>query len=688
MAITVSGITTELSSLLSDLASKATGVDLGALPFVGSVASPVGNAVFGVLQSQIDQALAGVPDDAAAIAAALDGLDAITATVTAAGDIGIRITTSTRTDLASTPFDLGAAVGPVGLDIGGNFDLDFFSDLDVALRFDAVTGQISIEDAGAPELKVGIDAGLSLDAGGKLGVFDIKVADRDPASPELSFFTTLDLPSGDAENVGGALALEVQGRAGLDLMIETTTPASLLPSISTNLVMEFATGSSTPTIAFNDVTLDLGEFFEIFKGTFSDVSAVLNTQPLGKLLDLVTGPVPVVNGLAQKTGLTNFLDVLPSQLNDGVVSLVDLAILKHTLLGGNAVAPNLQDSTAFFDGLSTIDLVRNLTGQAATGSIVLGDIVLSGDAANPDKIFTGLGGPQALAQLDSFVRDAGLLGDIIGPLKEQLAESFSKNSGLSIPLLDDPSKIVELLFSSDKPFTLVEFTLPPLDIHEKEEVFFSVAGPLGLLLGGRIDIDAGLTVGYDTKGLFGTTPNFEGGLYLSTLELNGSPTGYAPVFKVGTALDAGAALRAVVINASITGGIDSDVVGYLEVGALGTPDAGRLRLSDFAGSGCFFDVLTGRFGSNIRIEIEVGFDPFSFTQRIPIANSTIADFNSFACTPTDGILKSGRQGSGDIGRGDIPRNRARSEYRRSRRATRIRHWRSPKPCRYRCRRGL
>ncbi|MCP9931143.1 hypothetical protein KBY82_10130 [Cyanobium sp. AMD-g] len=644
MAITSSGLVAGIQSLITELASQAIGVDFGEMPLVGTVVTPVQDLLFADLQTTLTSALDGVGDSVTALASALDAIAFVTASVNGDGGIDITIVDRSSTGLSPTPFDIGGAVGPVGLQLGGTLAVAFVTDLSIALQVDAVTGQISIRDGAGPELKVGVEASLSLDAGASLGIIDITVRDRDVNTPELVFAASIDLPSGDAGALGQPITFSIEGRAGLDLDIQTSEVAGVLPSVTTNLILEYVVGNQAPTIAFNDITISLGEFFGIFKETFETVNTILETQPLGKLLDLTTGPVPVVNDLANKTGAAGFLDVLPTTFKDGVVSLVDLAKFRDSVLNADGIAPNLQDASAFFEGLSTINFIRTLTGQAAGGSINLGSIILSNNSAGPEFAFTSLVGADGLEELDSFIRDSGILGDVAGIIKDQLSESFSDNSGLFIPLLEDPSKIIDLLFKNNEPFILAEFQLPPLDIHEQEEFFIAIPGlPIGLLIKGSLDIEAGLSVGYDTGGL--SQGDFSKGLYLSTAQREGTVTGYRPVFSLGANLDAGGALRAVVLNASITGGIDADVVGYLDI-----DETGRLRLANFLnGDGCFFEVISGRYGTNVRAEIEVGFDPFSFTQRIPLANAMLADFSSFFCTPTDGIASPPLKGLATIG---------------------------------------
>jgi hypothetical protein len=191
------------------------------------------------------------------VAAALDAIDGINATASGSG-IDITITKSASIDLVSTAFDLGGAVAGVGLDFDGQFASKLGADLKVALHLDDATSQLQVLNppTSEPELKVGLDGSLTLDAEGKLGFLTISATDKDPAKPEVEIDIALDLPTGDAGSLGGATA-QVTGRAGLELDIDTKfgtdIPAGILPSITTDLIVDYATLGAVPSIAFNDI---------------------------------------------------------------------------------------------------------------------------------------------------------------------------------------------------------------------------------------------------------------------------------------------------------------------------------------------------------------------------------------------------------------------------------------------------
>jgi hypothetical protein len=72
MTISAAAVRTELQTFFQNIASQAEGQVLNDVPFLGSLALPAGATFFGELKDQIESALVGVADDAAAIVAALN----------------------------------------------------------------------------------------------------------------------------------------------------------------------------------------------------------------------------------------------------------------------------------------------------------------------------------------------------------------------------------------------------------------------------------------------------------------------------------------------------------------------------------------------------------------------------------------------------------------------------------------
>src|SRR5262245_54583262 len=631
MALDVATAKAEIHSLFQSLQTEVIGaLATDSIPFLGAVTTPAGSLFFAALEAQVTAKLDAIPSgaDSASIAAALSSIPGITATVQG-NDIAILLGGDYSLGLTPETFNLGASAGGIGLDFGGTFASTATATLKVAAKLDGSTGQLTLVNNGTDELKVGVTADLSLDAQGNLGFLKIDATDKDPATHEVDVALTVDLPAGDPTTFPASPTVALSGHAGLDLNIVTATPVDLLPTISTEFLVNYDLTTGDTNISFKDVTIDAGSLLGPFSSIFEELDKLLNDGPVGTLLDIVVGPLPLVDDLADKFGLTGLLDVIPL-IKDGDVSLADLLILKDRVQG--------QQTNPFFEALSIIDLVRDLSGSLAAGKINLGSFDLTDDPLQARNTFEGIAGPEALAQLNSLLGNSGVL-DAIPALKD----SFTTKSGFKIPLLDDPSLVVNLLLNSvNGPTTLIEYDLPDLAVNGQAEVFLPLLGPIGLFLRRAASAHADLSIRNDTAGLASTgdvLERFSKGLYFTTPAHAGdintdkdspkyNPTGFEPVVIANAKIDAGAGVRAVVVEASVSGGIGIGVKGYFE----NDDGDGRLRLSDIFDDGlCFLDPLTGRAFADVQVEITIGFDPFSFTKRIPLASTILADFDLNTC---------------------------------------------------------
>jgi hypothetical protein len=184
----------------------------------------------------------------------------------------------------------------------------------------------------------------------------------------------------------------------------------LLPTIETELVVDFALAGTfpfTPTVALNDITVDLSTYFGVLGETLGEIGAVFDTAPFGQLFDAIMGPIPVIDDAAHAVpGLANSLDRVG---NDDVVSLLDLAVLSGAA-----------DQNAFLDALVVINTIREISAFANLGEIRLGSLTLPTDISNAPGAFQGVGNP--LAELDAAIRN-----------------KIKNQTGLELSLLEDPS---------------------------------------------------------------------------------------------------------------------------------------------------------------------------------------------------------------------------------------------------------
>ena len=625
MAVTAAEVASELDAFLRDVATLGNANAASNLPLLGNLTLPAGAGFFDQLRADIASALSGVADDPSAIAAALDGIAGLNVTASGGG-LDISIAASDTVDLGGVGINLATALTGPDLNAAATFATSIGAELDVGLRLEGGSGELAVLDAAGTEVTFSVTSDLASGITGDLGPSNLGVKIEDnKAGHEVELDIAIDLPTGDAGAIPGVSNAKVSGFAGLDLSVTTTAPSDLLPTISTNLVAAFALdGGAAPTIAFNDIAIDIGGLFDVLARPLNEVKDVLQTAPIGEFVDLTTGPLPVIDSLSKKFGLD--FDVIPT-LNggDGNVGLVDLLALEGKLTGA--------DPNAFLEALGIISLIGTVADAIPDGKIVLGNLAYSDNPANLASVFDKLVGDKGTDELDAFIKNAAVFKDA------DLANNFSATSGITIPLLDDPTKILDLLFR-DKSVTLVEYDLPDLDVSGSADIFVPLLGPIGLTFeGGVKSALVDFTIGYDTMGL--TSGNIESGLFIAASSIG------APVGSVHTTLAAGAALRAVVLEVDATGSLDFKVNATLS----GTDDEGRKRL--FPDPGCLLD-LSGKATANVQVEITIDFGLFSFTKRIPILSEVIVDYGLTHCDPL--TTPAGKEGLASVVGTDLELN--------------------------------
>ena len=295
------------------------------------------------------------------VAALLNALEAIDA-VYADGGIDLKIASTGSLELLSEDFSVGGAIGGgVGLQIAGDVAAELNANLNIGVRITET--DVVIADSTAPELEIGIDVDVSLvDTGGSLGFLDLKVNDSDPDTPEVHVGASIDIASGSVSTLATQnWAPDFTGTAALNLKVDVI-PKEFLPALTMNLVMTYdMVGTAPPTIAFNDISIDPASLFGIFAEVIGDLAELLDTEPLGTILDIMTGPIPLIDDLAHALpgGVPDSLDQIPSILPDDIVSLLDLAAAKSGLEGN--------DVNHLFDVIGTLGMYRQIGQQIGSG---------------------------------------------------------------------------------------------------------------------------------------------------------------------------------------------------------------------------------------------------------------------------------------------------------------------------------
>ncbi|NQE38000.1 hypothetical protein [Microcoleus asticus] len=366
-------------------------------------------------------------------------------------------------------------------------------------------------DTDKTKLTANIDFGLNdqFKAKGNLGFFQVDLANdtKNPTKVDANLEVKLkDLDNLGGPNDGDRLTLpELQGsyqfkdlfkanltsNANLGLTAKTSINGNAaFPSYNFDLAVNWPllnyangqlTGPQKPTVAFNNMQLDLGTFVNNF------------AKPvIGKISDVIKPFRPVINFLNADTKLLSKLGIAGSfdKNGDGKVSVLELA----------AKISNTDIDTSFLDAVAKIDKVVDLANQIANspdkidlGSYTLGNIDVADNSANLQNASpvpkTAL---QQTASQQINSKTGGKVKDFLNALQDI--------DGFDIPLLTQPQTAIQLLIGKpDVP--VFTYQMPKLGFDFNIRKDFQIWGPLKGLLEGKFSAAAHLGFGYDTYGL-------------------------------------------------------------------------------------------------------------------------------------------------------------------------------------------
>ncbi|MEL6385021.1 MAG: calcium-binding protein, partial [Cyanobacteria bacterium J06626_18] len=550
----------------------------------------------------------------------------------AADDLQFDVTLSRNlVDLGSDEFDLSLGETGLSLDVDGSAELGV--NLDLHLRLGLNGDGFYLDTAVEDELSVNLSATLpGLEATGTLGFLQVEVEDN---GSNLSSGIAIDLQdSGDADthlslaeldNLENTLEASISGSATFDANLSTGTIVSALPSIGTNLVLnwDFAEAdlegfeTSAPTIDFNGVSLDVGSFFGSFVGpVFEGITDVL--APVMPLVDMLNTEIPILDA-----------------------RMVDVA----QALAEAGLGDFNEQTVQFVEYVAQIaEILDILGGLAVDGStITLGDFsVLAGEV-------------QALQD------DVDALGQIAG-LSEggsSFATTISDNTRFEFPLLTEPTSLINLFLG--QPTDIFRLELPTIGFGVDYSTKIPIFGPLSVELGGAFGAAANLSFGFDTNGLLEFS---EGGFENPALIANGfyvgQPTdpGTPPVpidpqaeFTLG--LGAGVEAGLNVNFGIISGGITAGLVAQLFINLAQE----KTYLTDFATPACLFELL-GSLDAVVAAKLQIGFKAFSINKRIELLRETLLDFRAGCSGSTEDHQQAtvGEDGTATLSVGEAAEN--------------------------------
>ncbi|MBS0126699.1 putative Ig domain-containing protein [Thetidibacter halocola] len=551
------------------------------------------------------------------VVSASEGTGGITLTIAAA---------ASATAAVALAGDL--ALPGLALDVSGSATLAASAGMALTLGLDE-TG-FFIGTGGASGLDLSLDASaISFNASATLGILGFSVAD---AGSDLDLDFSIDLT--DANNDGKLrlselssdfLNVTMSGTSDLVVDLAADFGTGALPSVSATLDVDWDFANATvnpgdqnlsfgglPTVVLRDVTLDLGSFLEdVVLPVLDAIQPIL--EPIGIALDVLTADITMLKLLPD-------WETLLDRTGDGKINLLDLLKLADDALDLGPVfdfvdlAQSLTDWAQFLGSVNLSEIGLNFGDYALGAGLDIRDFAL--DLANANIPLT------SAAETLSGILDtiSGGNWDGSGGGKAILAE-MAGSPAFSLPLLEDPSQIIALLFGGDADLVEIDFPDITLSAGGDSLIQIPVFPGINVTLGGSVSAAFDLAFGYSTRGLLApgaTALDALNGLYV--IDGEGAEATLSASIYLGGTLDA--LIASLYGGGDVTGTIELDIADSLQ----GTP--GRLYYDEFLAAlttnpFSLFDA-SGSITAGLSIAARIlGGDVF----RLDSPRLTLAEFN-------------------------------------------------------------
>ena len=512
-----------------------------------------------------------------AIVEAIKDSDLIGDVETDSSTDGTRFNISLSGQLDSIEQNIAVDLGLPGLGLtlnpGSKAKVDIGYDFDFAIGVNR-NGQFYFDTPEETDLSLSVSATLpQLSAKGQLGLLNFDIEDDARERSQIVFGVDVDLEDGGIADYG------ISGNADLNLELKTSVGASAnLPTLLTDLNLDWDFNNGKPTVAFNNVRLDAGSFISSFASPLlKDIQSV--TQPLQKVTDLLTKEV----NLGVKVSMADLIGGSPAKL---VRSLDSIAGLVNSV----PTRPSGQNY------------------EIALGSFNFGavDVETSGSAlANASVSSTGA---------SAWSSQASRFGTSERAFFSQLQSA--SGAGLLFPILSDRQQALNLILGKDA--DLFTYDMPELSLRGEFSTFIPIFGPLGARLGGDVEATADIDFGFDTYGLRKVA--------------NGAHASHAfdgLYVLPGSGIDIDASLRASAeINAGIArAGAGGGITGSLDLALNGSSENGRLYLDKFDDIGNSLSA-SGEISAGLHAYFKVGWGWLSYTKRFKGPQKTLIDWNT------------------------------------------------------------
>ncbi len=355
------------------------------------------------------------------------------------------------------------------------------------------------------------------------------------------------------EEFSDVVDITADARADVDLHLLADFGASAaFPAIRTDLSLDWQydldAGASSPEVSFENVELNLGDFFRQFAAQSLD-QVQQTLEPVQPIIDTLRTPVPVI-----------------SDLMGGDVNFLELA----RMFGGK-----FAQAARFINAAATVvDTIQAIPDLGSETWVSFGDANFN--------LATGLlepvGGSAPTLDATSLAQMAGLSTQDASRFLRSSTQADPDGLTLSFPILSDPSRLFALLTGNDVDLFTVEF--PTLEFEVAFSQFFPV--PPIPILGAQLTASVGARVdfafGYDTVGInefrsSGNPLDVFNGFYLFDHE-NADGTG-ADISEVifNASVTAGLGVNLGVVSGSVDGGL----FGQIDFDLHDNNEDGRIR---------------------------------------------------------------------------------------------------------------
>jgi len=581
--------------------------------------------------------------------------------------------------LASIALDADLGLPGLGIDVDGSADLAFDFEFNLGFGIHEEFGFFMNTDTTNFSADVGFGLSEDFQATGNLGFLELDLVNdvENPTATAANFSLGLnDLDElNDGEDVDGdRLTSEELKNATSDELRELFDPLAeasatlglnavtsiqsdvAFPSINFDLAGEFgsftfedgeAVGGFAPSLAFNNVQLDLGSFLSNFaRPVLDSINGIID--PFRPIVDFLNSDTEILNDLRIADGLDDN--------NDGEISVIELALGLAELAGS---PPNAKFQQTFDQITELINLADALNAPIADGDgiiIDVGSFELSAfDASDPDADPTQAATTQTdnTLTVDQQLNNAPESGNQ-GTQKSNTRRLLN-NDNFDIPLITNPFTAVDLLLGKDD-VALFTYDLPALEVGFDVERSFQIFGPISGLLEGEFNVGLDLAFGFDTFGFsqwasndFDPLQSFRvlDGFFVSD---RANPDGSGEDVDELTAsalIAAGLGVDLFALSGFVKGGLEGIIgLDLIDGGEGRGTDDGRLRASEIADRITTpFELfqLNGIVNAFLGAEVSL-FRQTVFEQRIatfPLAEFSIGGTRNSSSTVSDGLISGG-----------------------------------------------